>query len=296
MTPKVLTADELVRLDLPPRQMLLAPWLPEAGLAMIYAARGVGKSHLALGIAKAVAIGEDLLGWNAGDPRNVLYVDGEMQGAQLRERVVTAVGSAPPDRLRFLVADLQPRDLPCLTTAEGQKVFTQAAEAADLIILDNLASLVRRGDENDAEAWRTLQHFLLGLRRAGKSVLVVHHSGKGGDQRGTSAREDVMDTVMKLAHPDDYAADEGAWFEVHFTKTRGFFGAQAAPFEARLDAETGAWLRSPIRRSAEIALMQSMRAEGKTLQQIAEVVGVDKSTVSRRLRAVEGEVVARCTP
>ena len=43
----------------PPRQTLLAPWLPEQGLAMIHAPRGIGKTHLALGTAWAVAAGGD---------------------------------------------------------------------------------------------------------------------------------------------------------------------------------------------------------------------------------------------
>ena len=37
--------------------VLLAPWLPMAGLAMIHAPRGIGKTHIALGTAWAVATG-----------------------------------------------------------------------------------------------------------------------------------------------------------------------------------------------------------------------------------------------
>ena len=49
-----------------------------------------------------------------------------------------------------------------------------------------------------------VQEWILQLRRRGISVLIVHHAGKGGDQRGTSAKEDVLDTVIKLSRPDDY--------------------------------------------------------------------------------------------
>ena len=37
-----LTLAEFLAREFPPREMLLAPWLPRQGLAMIYAARGVG--------------------------------------------------------------------------------------------------------------------------------------------------------------------------------------------------------------------------------------------------------------
>jgi putative DNA primase/helicase len=62
------------------------------------------------------------------------------------------------------------------------------------------------------------------------------HAGKGGAQRGTSKREDVLDTVIVLRHPDDYSPSDGARFEVHLDKARGVYGEQAQPFEAQLTA------------------------------------------------------------
>jgi len=35
----------------------------------------------------------------------------------------------------------------------------------------------------------------------------------GGQQRGTSKGEDVMDSVIALKRPDDYTAKQGARFE-----------------------------------------------------------------------------------
>src|SRR5438552_356215 len=82
-----LTAAEFLALDLPPRELILEPWLPTQGLAMIHSVRGIGKTHLALGIAYAVAIGGGLLGWSAPKPRQVLYLDGEMPAAAMQRRL-----------------------------------------------------------------------------------------------------------------------------------------------------------------------------------------------------------------
>ena len=49
----VLTLEELLKRETPPRQNLLSPWLPSQGLCMIYAARGLGKTWAALMIAYA---------------------------------------------------------------------------------------------------------------------------------------------------------------------------------------------------------------------------------------------------
>jgi hypothetical protein len=79
---------------------------------------------------------------------------------------------------------------------------------------------------------------LLRLRRQGIAVLLVHHAGVNGRQRGTSRREDALDTVIALRHPEDYIPIQGARFEVHFEKLRGMAGEAAAPFEAAIDLES----------------------------------------------------------
>jgi RecA-family ATPase len=210
-----LTAAEFLVLDLPPRGLILDPWLPTQGLAMIHSARGVGKTHLALGIAFAVATGSRLLGWNAPEPRRVIYLDGEMPAAMMQRRlaaIVAGTNGNPPgdDYLRLLSADITEGGLPDLSLTEGQAEVDAAIGPAELIIVDNISTLVRSGRENEAEGWLPVQDWALGHRRAGRSILFIHHAGKGGQQRGTSRREDVLDTVIGLRRPADYIADQGA--------------------------------------------------------------------------------------
>jgi RecA-family ATPase len=65
---------------------------------MLYAWRGVGKTHVALGIGFAVASGGTFLGWQATAPRRVLYLDGEMPGASLQSRLAAESPSWPAIR------------------------------------------------------------------------------------------------------------------------------------------------------------------------------------------------------
>ena len=66
------------------------------------------------------------------------------------------------------------------------------------MILDNLSALCVSGKENEGESWLPVQRWALRLRQRGISVLFVHHAGKGGAQRGTSRREDLLDVVINL--------------------------------------------------------------------------------------------------
>jgi RecA-family ATPase len=59
-----------------PCELILAPIIMTQSLSMIHAWRGVGKTHVALGIAYAVASGGEFLRWKAPVPRKVLYLDG----------------------------------------------------------------------------------------------------------------------------------------------------------------------------------------------------------------------------
>ena len=110
----------------------------------------------------------------------------------------------------------------------------------DLVILDNLSTLCTNGSESASDAWVPMQNWLLKLRRQGIAVLLVHHAGTNGRQRGTSRREDALDTVIALRRPEDYSPEQGARFEVHFEKLRNRVDGDAAvPFEAKLDAIFG---------------------------------------------------------
>jgi putative DNA primase/helicase len=209
-----------------------------------------------------------------------------MPAAEMQKRLAAVVAGfereAPSDNFRMLSADLIERGLPDLATPEGQRVFDGAIGDAELIILDNISTLCRSGKENEAEGWQAVQDWALTHRRAGRSLLFVHHAGKGGGQRGTSKREDVLDSVIALRHPQDYHADQGARFEVHFEKTRGFHSLDAEPFEARYEVRAGVaiWMRTTIT-DVEVKRVADALRDGMSIRDAAGELGMNKSKVER---------------
>jgi putative DNA primase/helicase len=295
---RILSAAELLDLTLPPREMILEPILPAQGLVMLFGTRGLGKTHVALGIAHAVATGGQFLKWKASKPRRVLFIDGEMPGAAMQERVRCLVaGAGPisePGALRFLLADIQGTAvLPDLGSEEGQAALERlwGPMPPDLLIIDNLSSLVSSTRDNDVESWSVMQTWLLRLRRMGVAVLLVHHAGKGGQQRGTSRKEDVLDTSIALRRPPDYEPRQGARFEVHLEKARGVVGEDAEPFEAALvtdDHGRQTWTWQPLE-DADYARAKALFVDGISVRDAVAELGMSKSTVGRHYKRAKAE-------
>ncbi len=289
-------AHDLLAATFPERETLLEPWLQSQALAMIYAWRGVGKTHVALAIAYAVASGGRCFDWSAPKPQPVLYLDGEMPGAALRDRLARIVEGADIEPaegfLRFVTPDLQPDGImPDLSTREGQNAIEPVLDDAKVIVVDNLSCLARSGKENEGDSWQPVADWALRMRATGRSVVFIHHSGKGGQQRGTSKREDLLDVVMLLKRPADYSPTEGARFEVHFEKARSLFGQEVKPIEATLRAEPDGRQTWAMREVAEVAdaAMIDLADLGLPHAEIARELGVHRSTVMRALRKAESD-------
>ncbi|GAB6193133.1 AAA family ATPase [Desulfocastanea catecholica] len=281
-------------LQFPPRENLMSPWLPSQGLVMLYAGRGIGKTHLALGVAYAVASGGPFLGWQAPSPAGVLYIDGEMPGIVMQERlgaIIMSNDKEPVAPFILLTPDLQPEGMPRIDTEEGQQAIDGIlTDDIKLIVVDNISTL-SGAKENDADGWTPIQAWALRQRAAGRSILFVHHSGKGGQQRGTSRREDVLDTVISLKRPMDYQPDQGAVFEIHFEKARGIYGDDVKSLEATLTTDEHGkmtWLTRTVE-AGTFDRVVALLNEGMKQNEIAIELGLHKSNVSRHAKKAKNE-------
>lgn len=176
------------------------------------------------------------------------------------------------------------------------KAINEALGDARVIVIDNLSALVRGGKENEGESWQPVAEWALRMRASGRSVIFIHHAGKGGQQRGTSKREDLLDTVIALKRPPDYLPDQGARFEIHFEKARALYGVDVTAIEATLHSDadgTQVWTTRPVSDLSEEQMLE-MRGLGLSTREIGAEIGISHSTVVRTLKKAREE--GRYTP
>ena len=231
---KAVSLGELLAHAFPPREHLLTPWLRQGESALVWAQAGLGKTMLTLTMALAVAGGGEFLGWGSATPRRVLIVDGEMHSEDLKDRLAMLTQTingfdpaAAADNLKLLPRTWQRGrnvDFPDIAAREGQDEIIRMAKGhkAELVILDNFATLADVADENEAAAMTPVLTFLLRLKQEGIACILVHHAGKAGSTyRGSPKLATTFEVILGLLPWDDADATAGATFETEWTKYRG---------------------------------------------------------------------------
>jgi hypothetical protein len=282
---------DLLALNLPDRPRHL-PWLPEGSNVMVYGPRGVGKTFFQLELAASLSTGKDFLKWPVSAPAGVLYVDGEMQLDELRDRTTALLDVPPVAPLEFLTSQLVyqrcGQDLVLTSEAVRDEITAMLDARPDIrvLILDNISCLFSGIDEDSKRDWEPINAWLIRLRHRGITTILVHHAGKSGQQRGTSGREDSLDTVIHLGKPTGGDAREGCHFEMSFTKCRSATGDAVAPLDVRLQTIDGRlqWRYQLIEESIQDRAT-ALIAEGITATgDLAGELGISKGYASKLLK------------
>jgi len=207
------TAAEFRVYPFPPIEQVLEPWLKARGIVMIAGYRGIGKTFFSLSTAAAIASAGGFLGFRAPTARSVLYVDGEMDPGETQQRMKAIeagmFGSNPAyeGNFRYTTYALQDGGFMNLCEPKGQRRMEATLGESEVLFLDNIFTLCRPlngSTHNDAESWLDMQEWLLRLRAKGKTVVLIHHTGKPDkesgqtSQFGTSMREVILDATLLL--------------------------------------------------------------------------------------------------
>jgi len=285
--PALVSFQELLTLKVLERKRYVK-WLPERGLVMVYGPRGAGKTIFMLGLTISLTTGNPFLKWPVHHVTGVLYVDGEMPIVELRERTVALAHKAIPEHLHFLTGELvyEKLGVDLILTSEAARMAIEKILDANphirVVILDNISCLFSGISEDKKQDWEPINNWLVRLRHRGITVVLVHHAGKGGQQRGTSGRADSLDVVLSMEYPQDYRPEDGCHFYLRFKKSRSIKGEAVAAVDVRLEEmpEGPTWTFKPLEESARERVEQ-MLTDGMTPGEIAAELDATRSYVYR---------------
>jgi putative DNA primase/helicase len=287
--PAYFSADDFLLEKIPDRERLMwdretnAPLLYRSSINEIFAYRGQGKTIVTLAMVGAMIHGTDFLRYHATGGLRALLVDGELPLIQLQERVRDFIGESG-GRLALMSPERMPKGqrFPVLSVLMDQQLFLAQLEVLkpDVIVFDSLTR-VFKFDTNDPGSWLVVNDFLLELRFRGYCVLIVHHAGKGGLQRGRSDGDDHLDISIKLSAPERWQPGDGLQFQWDFEKVR--HAGNLPGFYASLDS-TGLWT---IKNGAHEEEVLELLYQGKSIRTVARELEISKSAVHRIKSAAE---------
>jgi len=278
------SGEDFVAQDLGTRKVYLsdketgATVFYEASLNQIFATRGLGKSIVTNALLKCLIGAKDFLRLKSDGGLNVLLVDAELPPIQLQERLKEFGETGQLTLLSpYLMRDQ--KDFPNLSQVEDQKRFLDQIAGLDtqVIIFDTLTRCFRF-DTNDSDAWLRVNDFLTDLRSQGYCVILVHHEGKNGTQRGRTDGDDNLDVSIQLEKPYGWQPGDGLAFKWKYSKVR--HGGHLPDFEVAYDLVGGWRLVEDGRLQEALELERS----GKSQRAIATALNLDQSNVSRMLR------------
>lgn len=289
--------------DVPlPPAWLISDLVARNKINMIYADPGSIKTWVAISMAIAVASGEPWLGEMPVEQGKVVYIDFEDGRDEFHRRVhMLSKGQSLPE-LGYLYGGRAGR-LDDAAFWEKLEKF-QKPNNVQFFVVDTLAAGTPGIDENSREAADALIYAGRFAEATPATLLVLHHSNKSGDIRGTSAFKASVDTLFKLQKTIEKEGEDFAKLscvksgqkkvrpvEMRLTDANGieFVREEEKPSESQSESEEDKKdKRSVEELRAEILLLIEQRGPFASHDAIRMATSARKSSVS----AVMAELAA----
>lgn len=304
---RLLRPSEL--LSKPARPHLIRGLLPLEGLGVMYGPPETWKTFLSLDMSFCIATGTPWHGHHV-QPGHVIYVAAEgSDGLTLRMRAWLA-GHAPEldqvveKNVRFISGPLSF----LATSFEGICNFLVMVAKGNvrLVVIDTLSRCFVGGDESQASDMNIFVNRCDQLRRGlGATVLVIHHTSRDGEERGSTVLRAAADTMLRTdrhgnvvtltcnkqkdgehspglafqLQPVDVAQDEQG---NKLTSCRIVQTVRPSVHQKRTTA-------AAVRIRVALALRDACGGEPASAEKLRQVTAIPRSTLASHLRALVKE-------
>jgi hypothetical protein len=193
------------------------PWVVEGffsqgSVSLLFGKPGSKKTYLTMDAALHVALGLDWLGHHV-EQGPVLFIDEESGLRRLKRRwreLARCHGVTEDQELPVYFTSLEQFTLGSGTDdiLALEQIINQVQPA--LIIVDALVDITGGSDENDArQMHRVMQDLRYLADRHSVAIAVIHHSGKAGAYRGSSAILGAVDLGLEIVSEKDSTTVDG---------------------------------------------------------------------------------------
>lgn len=201
----------IMAMQFPVIEPLVGP-ITSSMVLMLAGEAGVGKSLWLLECMAHLAAGRLFGYWDCETPRRVLYIDGEMPGAIIQQRLRNLPDT---DNLRLMFG----RDAPDMSAHDDRQRLMDHAEQFDVVVFDTVSSLISpQGDIGpfQPEYWLQVTPFNDMLANMGKTVIWVDHLNKQGQVFGTNLKHHKVSDMWLMTKDKN----EETGFHLESTKGR----------------------------------------------------------------------------
>lgn len=264
---------------------IIEPILAKGSITLIYAATGIGKTWFCFQLAASLSKRAYFLGkFKIAKKARVFYIDGEMGLDRCQKRSAQFSPSTPlqfsKNGSSFNFAD----DKSIENLKNEISTYKKETSAEKLILIfDNLTCFSDGTPTADqtTKIWKTL-HKLAQTN----AVILVHHEGKDGSYLGSSTLANKMDIIIHLKESEPSA------ITLELEKLRDAPKSEYPPFKIyrHIDKEKAHWStlkKLPDGEDEWEIVINDLTAQGQTEEQIADTLGVCRSTVSRIKKKVK---------
>jgi hypothetical protein len=176
-------------------------WLLRGMPSLLAAVPGVGKSYLALDLARRIITGEPFPdGSPAAAPGPVIYVDAENTPTIHKERLRPWPQSALR-HLFFMFPDAHRFVINLDGVADRERLFDMTYMIRPhLVIIDSFGSCTLNGENNKEDVQRLLAYFNELAREFACALLIIHHLRKCANPGQTSFVPLTIDAIRGSSH------------------------------------------------------------------------------------------------
>ena len=158
-------------------RLLWPPFWNEGEITVLFAESNVGKSIVAMQVARDIARGRSSISDFEAEPKEVVYFDFELSDKQFRDRYA---GCKFPDKL---LRGSQKEDMQEFVTLENamHDILHTIANGAEVVIIDNITYLSESLDQT--AVLRLMKKLKAASRRYGASIMLISHCPKRPQNR-----------------------------------------------------------------------------------------------------------------